>query len=168
MDCLSLIRLASDFGMLPENTAIWPTECLSKFSLVNAQLSAENQSKPLIEIPCEPNFRKEFSELRRSIRRLRQVDFSRFAIYKTVMSESMSNFTPRAQQVLVLQEEAIDFTTIMGTEHLLLGLINLGQASPYVLQKMGLDLDTVRQAVDEQVGLGLEAKPSVTLLTPRG
>ena len=25
---------------------------------------------------------------------------------------------------------------------------------------MGLDLDTVRQAVDEQVGLGPEAKPS--------
>ena len=47
----------------------------------------------------------------------------------------------------------------MGTEHLLLGLINLGQGvAVNVLQKMGLDLDTVRQAVDEQVGLGPEVK----------
>ena len=37
-----------------------------------------------------------------------------------------------------------------------------------VLQKMGLDLDTVRQAVDEQVGLGPEAKPSGNVpYTPR-
>ena len=35
-----------------------------------------------------------------------------------------------------------------------------------VLQKMGLDLDTVR-AVDEQVGLGPEAKPSECSLPPR-
>ena len=33
---------------------------------------------------------------------------------------------------------------------------------------MGLDLDTVRQAVDEQVGLGPEAKPSGNVpYTPR-
>lgn len=57
----------------------------------------------------------------------------------------------------------------IGTEHLLLGLINLGQGvAVNVLQKMGLDLDTVRQAVDEQVGLGPEAKPSGNVpYTPR-
>ena len=57
----------------------------------------------------------------------------------------------------------------VGTEHLLLGLINLGQGvAVNVLQKMGLDLDTVRQAVDEQVGLGPEAKPSGNVpYTPR-
>ena len=57
----------------------------------------------------------------------------------------------------------------IGTEHLLLGLINLGQGvAVNVLQKMGLDLDTVRQAVDEQVGLGPEAKPSGNIpYTPR-
>ena len=57
----------------------------------------------------------------------------------------------------------------IGTEHLLLGLINLGQGvAVNVLQKMGLDLDTVRQAVDEQVGLGPDAKPSGNIpYTPR-
>ena len=79
------------------------------------------------------------------------------------MSEPMSNFTPRAQQVLALARKEADrfHHNYIGTEHLLLGLINLGQGvAVNVFQKMGLDLDTVRQAVDEQVGLGPEAKPS--------
>ena len=87
------------------------------------------------------------------------------------MSEPMSNFTPRAQQVLALVRKEADrfHHNYVGTEHLLLGLINLGQGSAVnVLQKMGLDLDTVRQAVDEQVGLGPEAKPSGNVpYTPR-
>ena len=86
------------------------------------------------------------------------------------MSEPMSNFTPRAQQVLALARKEADrfHHNYVGTEHLLLGLINLGQGvAVNVLQKMGLDLDTVRQAVDEQVGLGPEAKPSATPYTPR-
>ena len=88
-----------------------------------------------------------------------------------VMSEPMSNFTPRAQQVLALARKEADrfHHNYIGTEHLLLGLINLGQGvAVNVLQKMGLDLDTVRQAVDEQVGLGPEAKPSGNIpYTPR-
>ena len=87
------------------------------------------------------------------------------------MSEPMSNFTPRAQQVLALARKEADrfHHNYIGTEHLLLGLINLGQGvAVNVLQKMGLDLDTVRQAVDEQVGLGPEAKPSGNVpYTPR-
>ena len=83
----------------------------------------------------------------------------------------MSNFTPRAQQVLALARKEADrfHHNYIGTEHLLLGLINLGQGvAVNVLQKMGLDLDTVRQAVDEQVGLGPEAKPSGNIpYTPR-
>ena len=83
----------------------------------------------------------------------------------------MSNFTPRAQQVLALARKEADrfHHNYVGTEHLLLGLINLGQGvAVNVLQKMGLDLDTVRQAVDEQVGLGPEAKPSGNVpYTPR-
>ncbi len=45
--------------------------------------------------------------------------------------ESMNNFTPRAQQVLALaRKEADRFNhNFVGTEHLLLGLIKLGQAS---------------------------------------
>ena len=60
----------------------------------------------------------------------------------------MNNFTPRAQQVLALaRKEADRFNhNYVGTEHLLLGLIKLGQGvAVNVLQKMGLDLETVRQ-----------------------
>ena len=63
----------------------------------------------------------------------------------------MSNFTPRAQQVLALaRKEADRFNhNFVGTEHLLLGLIKLGQGvAVNVLQKMGLDLETVRLEVE--------------------
>jgi len=83
----------------------------------------------------------------------------------------MSNFTPRAQQVLALARKEADrfHHNYVGTEHLLLGLINLGQGvAVNVLQKMGLDLDTVRAAVEQQVGTGPEAKPAGNVpYTPR-
>jgi ATP-dependent Clp protease ATP-binding subunit ClpC len=75
--------------------------------------------------------------------------------------ESMSNFTPRAQQVLALaRKEADRFNhNVIGTEHLLLGLIKLGQGvAVNVLQKMGLDLETVRMEVEKQVGTGPDQK----------
>src|SRR5579872_1296113 len=75
--------------------------------------------------------------------------------------ESMSNFTPRAQQVLALaRKEADRFNhNFLGTEHLLLGLIKLGQGvAVNVLQKMGLDLETVRMEVEKQVGAGPDQK----------
>ena len=47
----------------------------------------------------------------------------------------------------------------VGTEHLLLGLIKLGQGvAVNVLQKMGLDLETVRMEVEKQVGTGPDQK----------
>jgi ATP-dependent Clp protease ATP-binding subunit ClpC len=83
----------------------------------------------------------------------------------------MNNFTPRAQQVLALARKEADrfHHNYVGTEHLLLGLINLGQGvAVNVLQKMGLDLDTVRNAVEKQVGKGPAAKPSGNIsYTPR-
>jgi ATP-dependent Clp protease ATP-binding subunit ClpC len=75
--------------------------------------------------------------------------------------EAMSNFTPRAQQVLALaRKEADRFNhNFVGTEHLLLGLIKLGQGvAVNVLQKMGLDLETVRMEVEKQVGTGPDQK----------
>ncbi len=75
--------------------------------------------------------------------------------------EAMNNFTPRAQQVLALaRKEADRFNhNFVGTEHLLLGLIKLGQGvAVNVLQKMGLDLDTVRLEVEKQVGTGPDQK----------
>ena len=75
--------------------------------------------------------------------------------------EAMSNFTPRAQQVLALaRKEADRFNhNVIGTEHLLLGLIKLGQGvAVNVLQKMGLDLETVRMAVEKKTGTGPDQK----------
>ena len=85
--------------------------------------------------------------------------------------EPMNNFTPRAQQVLALARKEADrfHHNYVGTEHLLLGLINLGQGvAVNVLQKMGLDLETVRSAVEKQVGTGPETKPTGNIpYTPR-
>src|ERR1700682_1978244 len=73
----------------------------------------------------------------------------------------MDNFTQRAQQVFVLaRKEAERFNhNYVGTEHLLLGLIKLGQGvAVTVLQKMGLDLETVRMEVEKHVGSHPETK----------
>src|SRR6202000_2780225 len=75
--------------------------------------------------------------------------------------EAMTNFPPRAQQVLALaRKEADRFNhNFLGTEHLLLGLIKLGQGvAVHVLQKMGLDLETVRMEVEKKVGTGPDQK----------
>src|ERR1043166_1721699 len=75
--------------------------------------------------------------------------------------EAMNNFTPRAQQILALaRSEADRFNhNFVGTEHLLLGLIRLGQGTAVVvLGKMGLDLENVRLEVEKQVGTGPDQK----------
>src|SRR5664279_4132383 len=82
-------------------------------------------------------------------------------VRRTLQSDMMNNFTPRAQQVLALaRKEADRFNhNYVGTEHLLLGLIKLGQGvAVNVLQKMGLDLETVRMEVEKQVGSGPETQ----------
>src|ERR1043166_1748835 len=85
--------------------------------------------------------------------------------------EPMNNFTPRAQQVLALARKEADrfHHNYVGTEHILLGLIKLGQGvAVSVLQKMGLDLETVRAAVEKQVGTGQETKTTGSIpYTPR-
>ncbi|HZZ59210.1 MAG TPA: ATP-dependent Clp protease ATP-binding subunit [Opitutaceae bacterium] len=85
--------------------------------------------------------------------------------------EPMNNFTPRAQQVLALARKEADrfHHNYVGTEHILLGLIKLGQGvAVSVLQKMGLDLETVRAAVEKQVGTGQETKNQGSMpFTPR-
>ena len=73
----------------------------------------------------------------------------------------MDNFTPRAQRVLVLaRKEAEQFNhNYVGTEHLLLGLIKLGEGvAVNVLQRMGLDLERVRMEVEKHVGPPPETK----------
>jgi len=83
----------------------------------------------------------------------------------------MNNFTPRAQQVLALaRKEADRFNhAYVGTEHLLLGLIKLGQGvAVNVLERMGLELDTVRMEVEKEVGSGPPQKTAGNIpYTPR-
>ena len=83
----------------------------------------------------------------------------------------MNNFTPRAQQVLALaRKEADRFNhNYIGTEHVLLGLIKLGQGvAVSVLQRMGLDLESVRMEVEKEVGTGPDQQSSTNIpYTPR-
>jgi ATP-dependent Clp protease ATP-binding subunit ClpC len=83
----------------------------------------------------------------------------------------MNNFTPRAQQVLALaRKEADRFNhSYVGTEHLLLGLIKLGQGvAVNVLERMGLELDAVRMEVEKEVGTGPPQKSGGNIpYTPR-
>lgn len=83
----------------------------------------------------------------------------------------MNNFTPRAQQVLALaRKEADRFNhNYIGTEHVLLGLIKLGQGvAVSVLERMGLELENVRREVEKEVGSGPEQKTSSNIpYTPR-
>src|SRR5438128_9320620 len=76
-------------------------------------------------------------------------------------SEPIGNFTPRAQQVLALaRKEADRFNhNFVGTEHLLLGLIRLGQGTGVnVLQKLGLNLEAIRKEVFKHIGTGPDQK----------
>jgi ATP-dependent Clp protease ATP-binding subunit ClpA len=75
--------------------------------------------------------------------------------------DSVSNFSPRAQQVLALARKESDRFqhNFVGTEHLLLGLIRVGQGTAVtVLGKMGLDLEIVRTEVENQIGTGPDRK----------
>jgi ATP-dependent Clp protease ATP-binding subunit ClpC len=83
----------------------------------------------------------------------------------------MNNFTPRAQQVLQLaRKEADRFNhSYVGTEHLLLGIISLGQGvAVNVLQRLNVNLEAVRIEVEKAVGVGPETKQVGNLpFTPR-
>jgi ATP-dependent Clp protease ATP-binding subunit ClpC len=70
-------------------------------------------------------------------------------------------FTDRARRVIILaRKEADRFNhNYIGTEHLLLGLIRLGQGvAVNVLRRMGLDFETIRMEVEKAVGSGPESK----------
>ena len=82
------------------------------------------------------------------------------------------NFSPRARRVVELARvEARRFHhNYVGTEHILLGLIKLGEGVAVdVLGRMGVELKRVRELVEKQVGKGPEeAKaPDNLPLTPR-
>jgi ATP-dependent Clp protease ATP-binding subunit ClpC len=83
----------------------------------------------------------------------------------------MNNFTPRVQEVLKharSEAERLNQNCI-STEHLLLGLVAVGSGLAYeVLQARGIDLDTLRMAVENAVGTGGDLKTMGSLpYTPR-
>ena len=82
-----------------------------------------------------------------------------------------SNFTPRAQRVIQLaRKEAERFNhPYVGTEHLLLGLIALGEGvAVNVLDRLGVSLERVRLEVEQTVGQGPATKTMGPLpFTPR-
>ncbi|MDR2200699.1 MAG: ATP-dependent Clp protease ATP-binding subunit [Puniceicoccales bacterium] len=64
------------------------------------------------------------------------------------------NFTPRSQQVLVLARQAADHArnNYVGTEHLLIGLIELGQGiAVNVLRKLNVTLEFVREKIQKML-----------------
>jgi ATP-dependent Clp protease ATP-binding subunit ClpC len=87
------------------------------------------------------------------------------------MTDSMNNFTPRAQQMLALaQKEAHRFRhNYIGTEHVILGLLKLGQGvGGGALQRKGVDLEELRTRVEKMVSEGLVTHPQSSLPhTPR-
>lgn len=64
------------------------------------------------------------------------------------------NLTPKAQQVLILAKQFVlkQQQSYIGTDHLLLGLLEIKQGiAARVLQKMGLDVDTVHDALAQHI-----------------
>ena len=69
----------------------------------------------------------------------------------------MNNFTQRARHVLELSQREAERLNhdYVGTEHLLLGLLALGEGvAVAVLKTMGLNLDQLRIEVEKQCGIG--------------
>jgi hypothetical protein len=80
------------------------------------------------------------------------------------------NLTPRARQVLALaRKEAVRLHhNFVGTEHVLLGLVGLGQGvACKVLQNLVVDLEALRREVEKQVGIGSDAPAEIIPYTPR-
>jgi len=84
---------------------------------------------------------------------------------------NLSNFTPRAQRALQLARKEAESLNhpYVGTEHLLLGLIALGEGvAVNVLEKLDVTLDGLRREIEKAVGQGPETKTTGALpFTPR-
>jgi ATP-dependent Clp protease ATP-binding subunit ClpC len=82
-----------------------------------------------------------------------------------------SNVTPRAIQALTLARKEAErmHHDFVGTEHVLLGLLSLGQGvAVNVLGTMRVDLEAVRAEVEKQIGPGTKELPEGNIpFTPR-
>jgi ATP-dependent Clp protease ATP-binding subunit ClpC len=87
-----------------------------------------------------------------------------------IPSKHLSRLNEPAQQVLALaREEALGFNhTYIGTEHLLLGLLRVGQGmAAQVLGLLEVELDKTRASVEKIIGRGDEAVTEPIDYVPR-
>jgi ATP-dependent Clp protease ATP-binding subunit ClpA len=71
------------------------------------------------------------------------------------------SFTPRSQQVLLLARQAADHmrNNYVGTEHLLIGLIELGQyIAVNMLKKLNVTLDAVNEWIRKALRKHIQGK----------
>jgi ATP-dependent Clp protease ATP-binding subunit ClpC len=79
-------------------------------------------------------------------------------------------FTDRARRVVVLAQEEARMLShdYIGTEHILLGLIQEGKGvAAKALESLGISLEAVRQQVEEIIGRGQQAPSGHIPFTPR-
>lgn len=140
--------------------AISGKDNLKTMALVEAAYESEAQlrSVSLCEITAEKSVAQEQPKEKR---RFWQRFFSAPNLMSSRGTIDPDKLTPRAAQVLALaRKEAARFNhSFVGTEHLLVGLIALGQGvAVNVLRKQGLDLENVRREIEKQVGRGPDQK----------
>ena len=90
--------------------------------------------------------------------------------YEEGSDEMFDRFTDRARRVVVLAEEEARMLNhnYIGTEHILLGLVQEGEGvAAQALEALGIGLAAVRQQVGEIVGRGKEAPGGHIPFTPR-
>jgi ATP-dependent Clp protease ATP-binding subunit ClpC len=83
---------------------------------------------------------------------------------------ALAHFSGRAQRVVAFaQEEARLFHhSYVGTEHLLLGLLDEGDGAAYAsLATLGVDRDRVWRTIETLIGRGLNTPTGTVPLTPR-
>ena len=92
------------------------------------------------------------------------------AQWKAQETEFWGNFTPRAKQVIALAHKEAERLNhnFIGTEHILLGLINEGKGvAVNVLKNLGLNLENVRMEVEKQVSTSDQKITGRIPFTPR-
>jgi ClpA/ClpB-like protein len=86
------------------------------------------------------------------------------------MAASYDDFTPHAQRLLALARKEADRTNhnFVGTEHLLLGIVEGEGVAVNVLLRQGIKLEAVRAEVEKRVGRGPDEKMIASIpYTPR-
>lgn len=83
----------------------------------------------------------------------------------------LENFTPKARQVILLavrEAERLD-NNFVGTEHLLLGIVKLGEESPAanILKTLGAGLTQIKQKLEKLIKMGPDVTKVSTRTTPR-